>query len=60
MCHIQVHLSRNNIPVVKPPLNHTSLPSMAAIFLATCLMAVMVREYGQTLARVRVSWTKIR
>ena len=60
MCHIQVHLSRNNIPVVKPPLNHTSLPSMAAIFLTTCLMAVMVREYGQTLARVRVSWTKIR
>ena len=40
-CHMQVHLSRNNIPTVKPPLNHTSLPSMAAIFLATCLMAAL-------------------
>jgi len=25
-CHMQVHLSRNNVPMVKPPLNHTSLP----------------------------------
>ena len=36
-CHIQVHLSRNNIPTVKPPLNHTSPPSMVATFLATCI-----------------------
>ena len=31
----------NYIPVVMPPLNHTSPPSMAATFLATCLMAVL-------------------
>jgi len=41
LCHIQVHLSGNNVPMVKPPLNHTSLPSTAATFLATCLMAVL-------------------
>ena len=41
MCHMQVHLSRNNVPVVKLPPNHTSLPSTAATFLATCLMAVL-------------------
>ena len=40
-CHIQVHLSGNNIPVVKPPLNHTSLPFMVATFLTTCLMVVL-------------------
>ena len=40
-CHIQVHLSGNNVPVVKPPLNHTSPPSTAATFLATHLMAVL-------------------
>ena len=40
-CHMQVHLSRNNVPAVEPPLNHTSLPSTVAIFLATCLMAVL-------------------
>jgi len=34
-------LSGNNIPTVKPPPNHTSPPSMAATFLATCLMAVL-------------------
>ena len=40
-CHIQVHLSRNNITMVKPPLNHTSLSSMVATFLTTCLIAVL-------------------
>ena len=40
-CHIQVYLSGNNVPVVKPPLNHTSPPSMAATSLATCLIAVL-------------------
>ena len=40
-CHIQVHLSGNNISVVKPLPNHTSPPSMAATFLATCLMVVL-------------------
>ena len=38
---MQVYLSRNNVPAVEPPLNHTSPPSMAAIFLTTCLMAVL-------------------
>ena len=38
---MQVHLSGNNIPAVKPPPNHTSLPSMVAIFLATCFMVVL-------------------
>ena len=33
-CHMQVYLSGNNVPVVKPPPNHTSLPSMVATFLA--------------------------
>ena len=41
ICYMQVHLSENNIPVVKPPPNHTSLPSMAATFLAICLMVVL-------------------
>jgi len=40
-CHMQVHLSRNNILAVKPPPNHTSLPSTAATFLTTRLMAVL-------------------
>ena len=40
-CHMQVHLSGNNVPAVKPLLNHTSPPSMAATFLATRLMAVL-------------------
>jgi len=40
-CHMQVHLSGNNIPMVKPPLNHTSLPSMTATLLTTYLMAVL-------------------
>ena len=38
---MQVHLSGNNIPTVKPPSNHTSLSSTAATFLATHLMAVL-------------------
>ena len=41
ICHMQVHLSGNNVPTVKPLPNHTSLPSTAATFLATCLMAVL-------------------
>ena len=41
VCHMQVHLSGNNIPAVKLPPNHTSLPSMAATFLATRLIAVL-------------------
>ena len=41
LCHMQVHLSGNNIPVVKPPPNHTSLPSTVATFLATHLMVVL-------------------
>ena len=40
-CHMQVHLSRNNIPTVKPPPNHTSLPSTVATFLTTHFMAVL-------------------
>ena len=40
-CHIQVHLSGNNVPTVKPPLNHISPFSIAATFLATHLMAVL-------------------
>ena len=38
---MQVHLSRNNVPVVKPPPEYTILPSMAATFLATHLMVVL-------------------
>ena len=41
MCHTQVHLSRNNVPIVKSPSNHISSPSMAATFLITRLMAVL-------------------
>ena len=40
-CHIQVHLSGNYILIVKTPSKHTSLPSIAATFLATHLMAVL-------------------
>jgi len=40
-CHMQVHLSGNNVPMIKLPLNHTNPPSMAATFLATHLMAVL-------------------
>ena len=39
--HMQVHLSGNNIPMVKPPPNHISPPSMAATFLAIRLRAVL-------------------
>ena len=41
LCHIQVHPSRNNVPVVKPPPNHTSPPSTVATFLATHLIVVL-------------------
>ena len=40
-CHMQVHLSGNNVPAVEPPPNHTSLPSIAATFLAIHLIAVL-------------------
>jgi len=40
-CHMQVHLSGNNVPTLKPPPNHTTPSSTAATFLATCLMAVL-------------------
>ena len=40
-CYMQVHLSGNNVPAVKPPSNHTNLPFIVATFLATCLMAVL-------------------
>ena len=35
-CHIQVYLSRNNVPTVKPPPNHTSLPSSQHILQQCC------------------------
>ena len=40
-CHIQVHLSGNNVPTVKPPLDSTSLPSTVTTLLTTYLMAVL-------------------
>ena len=40
-CHMQIHLSRNYIPIVTSFPNYTSLPSIAATFLTTCLMAVL-------------------
>jgi len=39
--HMQVHLSRNYIPAVKSSPKHTSLPSIVATFLTTCLMVVL-------------------
>ena len=41
LCHMQVHLSGNNVLMVKPLLNYTSPPFMVATFLATCLMVVL-------------------
>ena len=38
---MQVHSSGNYIPAMKSPPKYTSLPSMMATFLATCLMAVL-------------------
>jgi len=38
---MQVHLSGNNIPMVKPPSKHISLSSMVATFLTTRLMAML-------------------
>ena len=40
-CQMQVHPSGNYIPTVKSSPKHTSLPSMAATFHATHLMAVL-------------------
>ena len=41
MCHMQVHSSRKYISMVISSLNYTSLPSIVAIFLATCFLAVL-------------------
>jgi len=38
---MQVYASKNYIPLVKTSPKYTSLPSMVATFLATCLMAVL-------------------
>ena len=59
---MQVHLSGNNIPVVKPPPNHTSLPSTAATFLATYLMVVLqpsgysIFHGGDTSIQLSLPW----
>ena len=46
-CHMQVHPSGNYIPTMISSPNHTSLPSMVATFLATCLMVVLqLSEYS--------------
>jgi len=61
-CYIQVHLSENNIPAVKPLLNHISPPSTAATFLATCLRAVLqpsgysVFHGGDTPIQLSLPW----
>ena len=49
---MQVHLSGNNVPMVIPPSNHTSLPSMVATFLATRLM---VQPSGYSVFHDRVT-----
>ena len=41
ICYMQVHLSRNYIPVVISSPNHTSPSSMAATFLTTHFMVVL-------------------
>ena len=62
ICHMQVHLSENNIPIVKSPSNHTSLPSTVATFLATHLMAVLqpsgysVFHSGDTPIQLSLPW----
>ena len=40
-CHIQVYLSGSYISTVISSSNYTSLPSMAATFLITCLRVVL-------------------
>ena len=40
-CHMQVHPSGNNVPIVKSSPNHTSPSSIVATFLVTRLMAVL-------------------
>ena len=35
-CHIQVHLSGNNVPMVKPPPNHTSPPFLQHVSWQCC------------------------
>jgi len=62
LCHMQVHLSRNNVPAVKPPPNHTSPPSTAATCLATHLMTVLqpsrysVFHGGDTPIQLSLPW----
>ena len=52
----------NYIPAVMPPLNHTSLPSMAATFLTTRFMAVLqpsgysVFHGGDTPIQLSLPW----
>ena len=41
LCHMQVHLSGNYISVVISSPNYTSLPSIVATFLTTCLTSVL-------------------
>jgi len=61
-CHIQVHLSGNYIPAVVSPPKHTSLLSMAAIFLAIHLMAVLqssgysIFHSGDTPIQLSLPW----
>ena len=40
-CYMQVHPSRNYIPMVISSPNYTSLPSIVATFLAICLIVVL-------------------
>ena len=40
-CHMYVHPSGNYIPTTILSPNYTSLPFIAATFLATCLMVVL-------------------
>jgi len=59
---MQVHLSGNNVPVVKPLPNHTIPPSTAATFLATRLRAVLqpfgysVFHSGDTPIQLSLPW----
>ena len=48
---MQVHSSRNYIPIVKSSPKHTSPPSTAAIFFATHLMA-MVQPSRYSMAEI--------
>ena len=60
--HMQVHLSRNYIPIVISSPNYTSLSSIVATFLTTCLMAVLqlsgysVFHGGDTSIQLGLPW----